>query len=274
VKTASINNTELSLLLEAIHREYGYDFRDYSKSSILRRVQLFKRLEHIESTADLIKPVLHDSRFALRLIKSFSINISEMFRDPPVFLRLVKHVLPALQAYPSFKIWHAGCATGQEVYSLAILLKEAGLLNRATIFATDINEEALKIAMKGIYPLDNIQSACKGYLEAGGAASFTQYFHAAYHSLSINSELKQHITFANHNLVQDAAFGEMQLILCRNVLIYFNPELQKRAWNLLSNSLVDDGFICLGTAEYYPQTIKLSNYEMIGPNFNIYKKSV
>jgi chemotaxis protein methyltransferase CheR len=268
----STENIELDLLLEAIFNRYGYDFRDYSHTSILRRVRQFSKLQHIDSIADLIKPVLHDREFAYRLIKCFAINVSDMFRDPPVYKAILKHVIPVLDAYPSIKIWHAGCACGQEVYSLAILLKEAGVLERVTIFGTDINEEALDTAKKGIYPICNIKSVCNAYLEAGGKATFTNYFHAAYDAVTMSNELKQHIIFANHNLVRDASFGEMNLILCRNVLIYFNKELQERSLKLFSNSLINGGFICLGSVESLLQPHISKNFETIDLNSRIYKK--
>jgi chemotaxis protein methyltransferase CheR len=272
VESLSIKSIELDLLLEAIYRQYGYDFRDYAKPSIERRLQQFIELEHIASISDLIKPLLHNREFAFRLIKRFSINVSEMFRDPYVYRSMLKLIIPILRTYPSFKIWHAGCADGQEVYSLAILLKEAGILDRATIFATDINEEALDTAKNGIYPIFNIQSACKSYKDAGGKNTFTNYFHAAYNAVTMNKELKRRITFANHNLVDDASFGEMHLILCRNVLIYFNPDLQERAWKLFNTSLVDGGFICLGPAEDLPHTDISRKFGTIDSSSRIYNK--
>jgi chemotaxis protein methyltransferase CheR len=272
VESKSVSNIELDLLLDAIYRHYGYDFRNYSRPSIERRIQQFVELEHIESISDLIKPVLHSREFAFHLIKHFSISVSEMFRDPHVYQSILNHIIPILRTYPSFKIWHAGCANGQEVYSLAILLKEAGILDHATIFATDINEEALDTAKKGIYPICNIQSVCKSYREAGGKNSFTHYFHAAYNAITMDSELRRRITFANHDLVRNTSFGKMNLIMCRNVLIYFDHELQKKAWQLFSRSLADDGFICLGSAEHLPLTGIYSEYETIDSNSKIYQK--
>jgi chemotaxis protein methyltransferase CheR len=272
VKLQSIDNTELELLLEAILKRYGYDFRNYAKPTIQRRVVQFIESKQVESIADLIKPVLYDREFAFSLIKRFSINVSEMFRDPFVYQALLKNVIPLLRTYPSFKIWHAGCAEGQEVYSLAILLKEAGLLERATIFATDINEEALDTAKKGIYPISDIQTICKNYLQAGGQTTFNNYCHAAYDAVTISSDLKQHITFANHNLVQDASFGEMHLILCRNVLIYFDHELKERVLKLFVNSLTKGGFICLGAKEEILQSDTTRDLERIDSKCRIFKK--
>ncbi len=263
---------ELELLLEAIFKRYGYDFRNYTTRSIQRRVKQFIELEQIESIADLLKPVLHDKELAFRLIQRFSINVSEMFRDPLVYQALLKHVIPLLRTYPSFKVWHAGCADGQEVYSFAILLKEAGILERATIFATDINLEALNTAKKGIYPISDIQATCKSYLKAGGQATFSDYFHAAYNAISMNNELKRRITFASHNLVQDASFGEMHLILCRNVLIYFDRKLQERALKLFSDSLVGGGFICLGKTEAIMQSNTSNDFEKIDSKYRIFRK--
>jgi chemotaxis protein methyltransferase CheR len=272
VKLQSTDNAELELLLEAILKRYGYDFRDYSKPTIQRRVEQFVDSSHAESIADLIKPVLYDREFAFSLIKRFSINVSEMFRDPFVYQALLKHVIPLLRTYPSFKIWHAGCAEGQEVYSFAILLKEAGLLERATIFATDINDEALDTAKNGIYPIRDIQTICKNYQQAGGMTTFTNYCHAAYDAVTMNNDLKQHITFANHNLVQDASFGEMHLIFCRNVLIYFNHDLKERVLKLLVNSLINGGFICLGGKEEIMQSDSSMDFERIDSKCRIFRK--
>jgi chemotaxis protein methyltransferase CheR len=263
---------ELDLLLEAIFRRYGYDFRDYSRSSILRRLKQFMTLEQIDSVADLIAPTLRDRVFAFQLIKRFSISVSELFRDPPVYRSLVKHVFPALQSYPSFKVWHAGCANGQEVYSLAILLREANLLERSTLFATDINSKALETAKTGIYPIRDMKKASKNYQESGGQASFSDYFHTAYDAVTMANELKKRITFAEHNLVQDASFGEMHLILCRNVFLYFNTSLRERAFNLLTESLANGGIICLGTAETLPDTNLSAHFEVIDPDCKIYRK--
>lgn len=267
-------NIELELLLEAIFKRYGYDFRDYSKPSIKRRVKQFIDLNHIESITDLIQPVLYNKAFAFSLIKRFYINVSEMFRDPFVYRELLKNVIPLLRTYPSFKVWHAGCADGQEVYSFAILLRESGILDRATIFATDINDEALSIANNGIYPMSDIQTICNNYLEAGGQATFTDYCHAAYGAISMSSELKQRITFANHNLAQDRSFGEMHLILCRNVMIYFNRELKKRVLKLFFDSLVNGGFLCLGVAEEMLLSNTTKGFERIDAQSRIFRKRV
>jgi chemotaxis protein methyltransferase CheR len=272
VKLQSTDNTEFELLLEAILKRYGYDFRNYAKPTIQRRVNQFIESTHSGSIADLIKPVLHDKEFAFSLIKRFSINVSEMFRDPFVYQSLLKNVIPLLRTYPSFKIWHAGCAEGQEVYSLAILLKEAGLLERATIFATDINDEALDTAKNGIYPISDIQDICKNYQQAGGQDTFTNYCHAAYDAVTMNSDLKQRITFANHNLVQDASFGEMHLILCRNVLIYFNHGLKERVLKLFVNSLIKGGFICLGAKEEILQSDTTKDFTRIDSKCRIFRK--
>jgi chemotaxis protein methyltransferase CheR len=263
---------ELELLLEAIFKRYGYDFRNYTRGSIKRRVTQFIDLNNIKSITDLIRPVLQDKDFGHSLIKCFSINVTEMFRDPFVYQALREHVIPLLRTYPSFKVWHAGCATGEEVYSLAILLKEAGLLERATIFATDINDEALYTAKSGIYPISDIRAVCKSYQQAGGQATFTNYCHAAYDAVTMSSELKKRITFANHNLVQDASFGEMHLILCRNVLIYFNRELKERALKLFYNSLVNGGFFCLGTREEIVQSSTSREFDRIDSNSRIFRK--
>lgn len=272
MKPHLIEENEIELLLEAIYRRYGYDFKSYARKTINRRIKQFIQLEQMESVADLITPVLKDETFAFKLIQRFSITVSEMFRDPFVYRSLKKHVLPLLRTYPSFKIWHAGCADGEEVYSLAILLKEEGILDRATIYATDFNHDALAAGKKGIYQIDDIDQVCKNYLEAGGQGKFSDYYYSAYGAVSMSSDLKQNITFASHNLVQDESFGEVHLILCRNVLIYFDQSLQKRALKLFSDSLINGGFLCLGAQEDMIRHHKYKYFKTIDSTSRIFQK--
>jgi chemotaxis protein methyltransferase CheR len=197
-----------------------------------------------------------------------------MFRDPFVYCALREKVVPLLKTYPFVKVWHAGCATGEEVYSLAILLKEEGLFDRVTIFGTDFNDRALEQARQGIYPAERIKDFTRNYQEAGGKGSFSEYYHARYESAALNANLKERITFANHNLASDAAFGEMHLVFCRNVLIYFNPELQNRALRLFDESLVRGGFLCLGTKEDIQFTEVAGGYDAVDSAARIYRKKV
>ena len=197
----------------------------------------------------MIPEILWDESTFERMLQGFSITVTEMFRDPPVYLSIRKNVIPVLKTYPYIRIWHAGAATGEEVYSMAILLKEEGIYNRTTIFATDFNDLALENAKKGIYPLRNIKDFTANYQKAGGNNSFADYYRAQYQSVIFDAALQENITFANHNLATDSVFGEMHLILCRNVLIYFDRTLQDRVLSIFRDSLLYNGFLCLGGKE-------------------------
>jgi chemotaxis protein methyltransferase CheR len=240
---------ELDLLLEALYRVYGYDFRSYSRTSIERRVKRLLVDRKEGSLSELIPGIIQDETLAGVIIRSFSISVTEMFRDPLVYLSIRESVIPMLRTYPFIKIWHAGCATGEEVYSMAILLAEEGLLERANIYATDFNDELLEQARKGIYPARSFQDATRNYQRSGGHKSFSDYYSAKYESVAIDAALKDKITFSSHNLVTDGVFGEMHMVFCRNVLIYFNRELKERVLGLFEDSLVRGGFLCLGSKE-------------------------
>ncbi len=274
MNAADLESLEVDLLLEAIYQRYGYDFRSYARASIDRRVRQFMSSRGVDQISELIPRVLHDMEFFSQLARYFSIAVTEMFRDPFVYRVLREEVLTILRTYPFVKIWHAGCATGEEVYSLAIMLQEEGLYDRVTIYGTDFNDEVLERARQGIYPADRIQEFTRNYRDAGGKRSFSEYYHAQYDSAVLNAELKQRITFANHNLVTDAVFGEMHLVVCRNVLIYFNRELQNRALGLFEESLVRGGFLCLGTKEDLHLTAVAGSFETVDSKARIYKKKV
>jgi chemotaxis protein methyltransferase CheR len=249
VELNRIEEIELQLLLEAIFLRYGYDFRSYARASIRRRVIKFMHSVGAQSIAEMIPGIIHDEPFFDDMVREFSITVTEMFRDPPLFLAMRQEVLPVLKSYPFIKVWHAGCATGEEAYSLAILMHEEEMAKRAMCFATDFNEAALAKARDGIYGLDKAQQFTQNYQLAGGTRSFSDYYHARYGAMAMDSMLKKNITFANHNLVSDHVFSEMHLIMCRNVLIYFSKELQERVFGLFHESLVTGGFLCLGSKE-------------------------
>ena len=249
MKQNEIENIEVTLLLQAIYDRYGYDFRHYARASVERRARYVMSMEKLNSISEMIPLLLRDEAFFERLVYHFSITVTELFRDPSVYLALTEKVFPILQTYPFIKIWHAGCATGEEVYSLAILLKENGLYDRATIFCTDFNDGALATGKQAIYNIESIKEATLNYQKSGGTRSLSEYYHAKYDSVSMDKSLKKKITFANHNLVSDGVFGEMNLILCRNVMIYFDTVLQDRVLNLFTDSLTNGGFLCLGTKE-------------------------
>jgi chemotaxis protein methyltransferase CheR len=249
-------NLEIKLFLEAIYQKYGYDFRNYAKASLKRRIKHRLSLSGLESISEMLHKALYDISFFETLLLDLSLNVSEMFRDPSFFLALRKKVLPALKKNSFIKIWHAGCATGEEVYSMAILLKEVDIYDKTQIYATDFNEVILKKAKEGIFPLDNIKLYTVNYQKAGGRKSFADYYTAKYKSAVIQKSLKKNIVFADHNLVTDRVFGEMDLIVCRNVLIYFDKDLQDHAIKLFIESLSDSGLLCLGSKE----SIKFSKY--------------
>jgi len=244
-----IEKIEIDLLIEAIFRRYGHDFRGYSKAHLKRRIQQFAAIKAQARISDLIPRVLHDERLFEMLLKDISITVTQMFRDPQVFQSLRRHVIPFLRTFPFLRVWVAGCATGEEVYSVAIMLKEEGLYERSTLFATDFNDFALEKAKAGIYPIESIAAYTRNYQQAGGTGSFSDYYHAKYDSAAMAPWLKRNMVFANHNLVTDAVFSEMHLVFCRNVLIYFNQQLQDRVLTLFSQTLARGGFLCLGTSE-------------------------
>lgn len=248
-EAAKLERIEIDLLLEAVFRRYGYDFRSYARASMERRVRLFMTDSGCDSVSALIPSLLRDREVFAAFARRVSVTVTEMFRDPFVYRALREKVVPWLRTWPHFKIWHAGCATGEEVYSLAILLKEECIYDKATIYATDFNDDSLDRAREGLYPVGAIKEATANYLEAGGAATFSDYYHSRYDAVAIDPDLRERVTFANHNLAVDGAFGEMNLILCRNVMIYFDRSLQDRVLGLFSDSLVHGGILCLGTKE-------------------------
>jgi chemotaxis protein methyltransferase CheR len=249
VGTVDIKQIEVDLLLEAIYQRYGYDFRQYSQASIKRRVLHHLAKTEFQTISDLIPKILHDEAVFTSLFLDLSVTVTEMFRDPWFYLALRKKVVPFLKTFPFINVWQAGCATGEEVYSLAILLKEEGLYDRARIYATDFNNVVLEKAKARIYPLERIKEYSLNYQKAGGQKSLADYYRARYQSAIINASLQDNITFANHNLATDGVFGEMHLILCRNVMIYFNRTLQNRVLSVFRESLCYNGFLCLGSKE-------------------------
>ena len=249
MNTIENENIEIELLLEGIYRKYGYDFRQYARASLKRRIMHRLAVLKIGSISEMLHRVLHDVTLLETLLLDLSINVTEMFRDPFFFLQIRKEIVPILKTYPFIKIWHAGCATGEEVYSLAIILKEEGLYDKAQIYATDFNEVILHKAKQGIISLEQIKKYTSNYQAAGGKESFANYYTAKYDSVILDQSLKKNIIFSDHNLATDGVFGEMNLVMCRNVLIYFQKELQNRAIGLFKDSLCQLGFLCLGTKE-------------------------
>jgi chemotaxis protein methyltransferase CheR len=246
---AQTESTELQLLLEAIYQKYGYDFRHYSKASIRRRIlQRFSRSD-LPDLAALQSKLLHDKNFFHTLLMDFSINVTEMFRDPSFYLALRQEIIPILKTYPIVRIWVAGCSSGEEIYSMTIMLDEEGLLYKSLIYATDFNEVILQKARQGIFPTERMKVYTRNYQLAGGKKSLTDYFSLKNDVTIMDKELKKNIIFATHNLATDGVFGEMHLIMCRNVMIYFDKELQNRVIGLFHESLIRKGILCLGEKE-------------------------
>ena len=268
----NLEHVEIELLLEGVYRHYGYDFRDYAPSSLRRRIRERVRSEGLQTISGLKEKVLHDPECMERLLLGLSINVSAMFRDPCFYHALRTRVLPLLRTYPIIRIWHAGCSTGEEVYSMAILLQEEGLYERTRIYATDMNETVLQKARTGIVPLAGMKLYTANYLQSGGREMFSDYYTASYGNAILRPSLRKNVVFAQHNLATDRAFNEFQVIMCRNVMIYFNKDLQARVHTLFLESLVRLGFLCLGSKEslkYLPQE---HDYEEFDPEQRIYRR--
>jgi len=270
--TINIEDIEINLFLQAVKLRYGYDYQDYSHASLKRRLRLLKTNSKVDFISDMINKVLYEEGFLDDVIDTLSVTVTEMFRDPSFYSDLRTHVLPALRSYPRLNIWIAGCATGEEVFSLAILLHEEGLLQRTTIYATDINKKNLDIAKSGIFSLDRVPAYTKNYQAMGGKSSFSNYYHSRYSRAKLSQFILEHIVFSQHNLAADNVFGEMQLVLCRNVLIYFNEKLQERTISLFYQSLVRSGFLCLGTKESLRSLKKQALFTTVSKENKIYHK--
>ncbi|MBN1657546.1 MAG: protein-glutamate O-methyltransferase CheR [Anaerolineae bacterium] len=268
----SVEKIEIDLLLDALYRRYGYDFRHYAQASIRRRVLHLLAKSSCQRISDLIPRLLHDEAFSAAVINDLTITVTDMFRDPTFYWAVRQAVFPYLSTYPFFKAWVAGCATGEEVYSLAILLSEEGLYDRATLFGTDVNDTALQKAREGIFDLKNIQRYTANYQQAGGMRSFANYYHARYQSAIMDQALKSNITFASHNLVTDGVFSEVHLIFCRNVLIYFDRSLQSRVLEILADSLCRGGFLCLGMKETIEFSGVQDRFQVVDARAKIYQK--
>jgi len=240
---------EIRLLLDAIYLRYHYDFRSYSAASIKRRLAAAKTQLNAETLSALQERVLREPQVFTRLLQFLTVGVSDMFRDPSFFRVLREKVVPELRTYPSIRIWIAGCSTGEELYSFAILLREEGLLDRTTLYATDINPEALRKAEQGLYPIDRLQAFTENHQLSGSKCSLSEYYTAAYGSAAFDRTLRKNVVFSDHSLATDSVFAEVQLVSCRNVLIYFDRSLQDRALGLMKDSLCRRGFLGLGSKE-------------------------
>lgn len=267
-----LEKIEIELLLEGIYRKYGFDFRAYAYSSLRRR--LWKRIGEsgFKTVSELQERVLHDPSIMEQLLLDLSINVTAMYRDPHFYVTFRKKVIPLLRTYPFIRIWHAGCSTGEEVYSMAILLQEEGLYDRARIYATDINEVVLQRAKAAIFPLDRMKEYTDNYIKAGGKKAFSEYYTAKYDNAIFNPGLTKNVVFSQHNLVTDRSFSEFNVILCRNVLIYFDKPLQGRVHSLFYDSLAMFGILVLGSKESLKFSEYESCYEQIEMPEKIYRK--
>ncbi|HEY4158876.1 MAG TPA: protein-glutamate O-methyltransferase CheR, partial [Polyangiaceae bacterium] len=262
---------EVKLVLEAIYERYGYDFRDYAPDSIARRVKAAAAKIGARHLAELQHRLIHEVDVMSATLELLTVRVTEMFRDPHFYRAVRRELVPILRTYPQLKVWHAGCASGEEVYAMAILLSEAGLYERSQIYATDVSGVALEQAREGVYPEASFAGFAQNYGESGGSAVFADYWSRAYDRIAIREDLRQHVHFFQHDLVSDYALGEMQVIFCRNVLIYFGERLRERVFSMFSDALHVGGFLCLGSSEALPAS-RRSTFEEFSAVERIYRK--
>ncbi|GKU84597.1 protein-glutamate O-methyltransferase CheR [Niallia sp. NCCP-28] len=272
VENNDLEKIEIELLLEGIYRYYGYDFRNYAFPFLKRRIMYRIGAENLSSISALQEKVFQNSIMMKKLLSDFSISVTEMFRDPEFFLTLRKKIIPIIRNYPFIRIWHVGCASGEEVYSMAIMLSEEGILNKTRIYATDINNIALEKAKLGSFPLEKMQLYTKNYIKAGGTNEFSEYYAVKNNAAEFRPFLKENVLFTQHNLTTDQTFNDFHIIICRNVMIYFNKSLQNDVHQLLYNSLVLSGFLGLGKREEVRYTDYAGNYEEYDTSEKIYRK--
>ncbi len=263
---------EMQLLVDAIYLKYHYDFRGYAAASLKRRLTTAMVRFHCRTLSQLQDKILHDPSIFPQMLDYLTVQVSEMFRDPSYFAALRRSVVPLLRTYPSLKVWVAGCSTGEEVYSLAILLREEGLLARTLIYATDINTQALAMAEAGVYDVERIAGFTENHRQSGAATSLSDYYTAAYGRAVFDKSLRQHIVFSDHSLATDSVFAEVQLISCRNVLIYFDRQLQDRAMGLFRESLCRKGFLGIGSKESMRFSVHAPGFDEFERADRIYQK--
>jgi chemotaxis protein methyltransferase CheR len=267
-----LEEIELALLLEAAYRRYGFDFREYAPASLRRRVWRRVHAEGLETISGLTEKLLHDQATMERLLLDLSINVTAMFRDPTFYVAFRHKVVPLLRTYPYTRIWVAGCSSGEEVYSLAILLQEENVYERTRIYATDINESVLDRARAGVFSLEKMQEYTQNYIKGGGARAFSEYYVAAYDGAQFQRSLIENVVFAQHNLVSDRSFNEFHVIVCRNVMIYFDKKLQDHVQGLFYESLVNFGVLALGQKESIRFSPYAERYEELDPAEKLYRK--
>jgi len=264
---------EMELLVEAIYRKYSYDFRHYARASLRRRLLDALAKLHVESLSVLQHQILRDAHVFTALLTHLTVPVTDLFRDPGYFAAVREHVFPLLATYPTVKMWVAGCSTGEEVYSFAILLDEYGLLDRTLIYATDINPEALRKAEAGVYALERVPAFTRNYQRAGGVRTLADYYTAAYGKVVFDRRLRSRVTFSDHCLATDAVFAEVQFVSCRNVLIYFDAVLQERALDMFEQSLSPRGFLGLGSHEQLDAARRQGRFDDVVAAERIYRRS-
>jgi len=267
-----LEEIEIQLLLEGIHLSYGYDFREYALNPIRRGIFAAMAREHVSTVSAYQDRVLHDAGCMQRFLGAVGVNVTGMFRDPDVMRAVREEVAPLLRTYPSSRIWVAGCATGEEVYGLAVVLEEEGVLDRCSIYATDLNEDMLAVARLGSYPLDRVLRYEEGYRMSGGRATLADHYTVAARSARFDRRLQSTVTWARHNLVTDGSFNDFHLIVCANVLIYFRRSLQARAHRLLYDSLIRGGYLALGKRESLVDCPDSEHYEQVLEGVNLFRK--
>ena len=266
------SDEEVDLLLNELVEKFGYDFTNYSRASIKRRLARLLALDKFKSFSDFHEHLIRSDRYISRFVQELTVNVTEMFRDPSFYRMLKEQVIPVLATHPFIRVWHAGCSTGEEVYSMAILLKEANLLHKSLLYATDINPAVLERVVKGIYPLGAMKQYSENYILAGGAEDFSSYYTAKYDLAKFDDSLKKKMIVSAHNLVSDWSFNQFQLVICRNVLIYFNKSLQDKVLNLFDDSLERLGFLALGAKEQIKFSDIGKKYRQIDPKEKIWRK--
>lgn len=269
----NIEEIEIKLLLEGVSMRYGYDFREYAPDPLRRSITSGMTAEGVSTISAYLERLLHDASCMQRFLSGVGVNITNMFREGDVFRCLREEVVPRLRTYPSVRIWIAGCATGEEVYSIAIVLEEEGLYERSRIYATELNEDSLAVARTGAYPLERIRTDEAAYASSGGPGRISDFYSVAGHTARFRRELQRNITWARHNLVTDGSFNEFHVILCANVLIYFKPSLQERAHRLFYDSLIRSGYLALGRLESLIFCPESSRYERVRDGVNLFRKA-
>lgn len=268
----AIQAYETRLLLEMMQHHFGYDFRNYADASLKRQLQRCLSVFQCPYISSLIPRLLHEQHFLEHLVHELTVGVTSMFRDPTLYHVLRNQVLPDLMTYPFLNVWTAGCSTGEEVYSMAIFLQEAGLYDRARIYATDLDNRAILVAQKGIYPASKSDEYSNHYAQAGGSRTLADYYTIKNNQIHIDPTLRKNMVFATHNLATDSPFADMHLIFCRNVLIYFAPPLQDRALTVFRESLVRGGIFCLGSQEFLPSSDETKHFAVVSKEERVFQK--